>query len=264
MATSAGYEDLWQDFQQHGYLIIRQLLDSTTVHALQETIDKIMLGDADCPYDKMLMQLDSETGKYEDAGEQTTGHKGCTLTYRKIQGLEFNPQFLDLMRHPVFEDACRRVYGSDADIACYRAMFMNKPANRGTFLPWHQDRWTHLDRDPELTVWVALDPATKQNGCVQVIPGTHQAGLINPSHHSGFLTDVQAAEWAASEKVVFLELNAGDVALLHNKLLHASDRNHSAQSRRAFSVCYMDASTRDLDDPDREYPIIFGRNRLTL
>ncbi|NLX96874.1 MAG: phytanoyl-CoA dioxygenase family protein [Rhodopirellula sp.] len=47
MATSAGYEDLWQDFQQHGYLIIRQLLDSTTVHALQETIDKIMLGDAD-------------------------------------------------------------------------------------------------------------------------------------------------------------------------------------------------------------------------
>ena len=123
-------------------------------------------------------------------------------------------------------------------------MFMNKPANRGTFLPWHQDRWTHLDRDPELTVWVALDPATKLNGCVQVIPATHQVGLINPSHHSGFLTDAQAAEWAVPEKVTFLELSAGDVALLHNRLLHSSDRNNSNQSRRAFSVCYMDASTR--------------------
>ena len=32
-----------------------------------------------------------------------------------------------------------------------RAMFMNKPANKGTFLPWHQDRWTALDRDPQIT-----------------------------------------------------------------------------------------------------------------
>jgi len=264
MATGVLDQTQWQSFLQQGYLVIRQLLDPATVNSLQETINNIMLGEADCPYDKMLMQLDSETGKYEDAGEQTTGHKGSTLNYRKIQGLEFSPPFLELMRHPVFEDACRRVYGPDADTACYRAMFMNKPADRGTFLPWHQDRWIHLDRDPELTVWVALDPATKRNGCVQVVPGTHQAGLINPSHHSGFLTDTQAAEWAVPEKVGFLELSAGDVALLHNRLLHSSDRNHSDQSRRAFSVCYMDAATHDVEDSSREYPIIFGRNPLTL
>jgi ectoine hydroxylase-related dioxygenase (phytanoyl-CoA dioxygenase family) len=264
MATSVLDEAQWQSFLEQGYLVIGPLLDPATVNSLQEMIDSIMLGEADCPYDKMLMQLDSETGRYEDAGEQTNGHKGSTLNYRKIQGLEFSPPFLELMRHPVFEDACRRIHGHEADIACYRAMFMNKPANRGTFLPWHQDRWTHLDRDPELTVWVALDPATKLNGCVQVIPGTHQAGLINPSHHSGFLTDAQAAEWAVPEKVVFLELSAGDVAILHNRLLHSSDRNHSNQSRRAFSVCYMDAATRDLEDPTQEYPIIFGQNPLTL
>ena len=44
--------------------------------------------------------------------------------------------------------------------------------------------------------------------------------------------------------MVFLELAAGDVALLHNHLLlHASDVNRSDTSRRAFSVCYMDART---------------------
>ena len=264
MVMSVLHKQQWQEYLQHGYVALRGLLDPAAIDVLQKTIDSIMVGEADCRYDKMMMQLDSETGQYDDAGEQTTGHKGPTLNYRKIQGLEFVAPYLELMRHPLFEDACRRVYGSDADVACYRAMFMNKPADRGTLLPWHQDRWTHLDRDPELTIWVALDPATKLNGCVQVIPGTHKVGLINPAHPSGFLTDTQAAEWADPEKVVFLELDAGDVVLLHNRLLHASDKNHSNQSRRAFSICYMDAATRDLEDASREYPVVFGHNALAL
>jgi ectoine hydroxylase-related dioxygenase (phytanoyl-CoA dioxygenase family) len=206
------------------------------------------------------MQLDSDSGNYADAGAQTKGHKGATLDYRKIQDLEHDHVFLEVMRHPVFRDACNRVYGTDATVACYRAMFMNKPAGKGTFLPWHQDRWTNLDRDPLLTVWIALDPAMKSNGCVRIIPRTHNVGLINPSHASGFLTDDQAAEWAPAEKEVYVELEPGDVALLHNHLLHGSDKNHSDQSRRAFSVCYMDAAT--VDRNGGEYPVIFGEKAL--
>ncbi|MBC7807684.1 MAG: phytanoyl-CoA dioxygenase family protein, partial [Akkermansiaceae bacterium] len=88
-----------------------------------------------------------------------------------------------------------------------------------------------------------LDPATKANGCVQVVPRSHTQGLINPSHLSGFLTPEQAAEHATPEKVVYLELEPGEVVLLHNYLLHASDVNHTDISRRAFSVCYMDCET---------------------
>ena len=136
-------------------------------------------------------------------------------------------------------------------------MFMNKPANRGTWLPWHQDRWTFIDPDPLLTIWTALDPATKENGCVQIVPGSHRNGLINPEHLSGFLTKEQALEHCPPEKIVHLELKAGEVVLLHNHLLHASDINRSAQSRRAFSVCYMDASTRDTRD-NSSFPIAFN------
>jgi ectoine hydroxylase-related dioxygenase (phytanoyl-CoA dioxygenase family) len=166
------------------------------------------------------------------------------------------------MRHPVFQDACERVYGPEASVACFRAMFMNKPAGLGTFLPWHQDRWTWLDRDPLLTVWMALDPATRENGCVQIVPRSHRAGLINPSHPSGFLTEEQAAEWAPPGREVYVELEPGDVALLHNHLLHGSDKNHSDQSRRAFSVCYMDAAT--VDAHGGAYPVIFGEQALQL
>ena len=116
-----------------------------------------------------------------------------------------------------------------------------------------------LDRDPLITTWTALDPATMDNGCVQVIPGSHHA-LVNPDHDSGFLTPQQMSHHAPDEKRIYLELEPGEVVLLHNWLLHASDVNQTDVSRRAFSVCYMDAQTRG---PGGErYSVVFGENAL--
>ena len=233
----------WDQFEREGYLRLGRLLDAPDLEAMQARIDAIMLGNAGLDYDRLLMQLDSDSGKYEDAGPQTRGFKGATLNYRKIQDLEADPTFLEYLQRPLFRDLCTRAYGPDTPVAAFRAMFMNKPAHKGTFLPWHQDRWVYLDRDPLITVWTALDPATMANGCVQIVPGSHRAGLINPSHHSGFLTPDQAAQHAPAHRVVHLELAPGEGALLHNYTLHASDVNRTDIPRRAFSVCYMDART---------------------
>jgi hypothetical protein len=234
----------WQSYQDKGYLRLGTTLGPGELSALQERIDAIMLGTATgIDYGRLLMQLDSTTGKYEDAGQQSLGHKGATLAYRKIQNLENDPLFLEYTESPLFKDICDRVYGSETPISCFRAMFMNKPANQGTWLPWHQDRWSSLDRDPLVTLWTALDPATRANGCVQIIEGSHKLGLINPEHPSGFVSDEQAAELLKTYPVEFLELEPGESVLLHNWLLHASDVNATDVSRRAFSVCYMDGNT---------------------
>jgi len=111
-------------------------------------------------------------------------------------------------------------------------MFMNKPAHQGTWLPWHQDRWRSLDRDPLITLWTPLDPATIANGCIQVIVGSHKLGVINPLDPSAFLTEEQARQHAPADKIVHLEMAAGEVVLLHNWLLHASDVNHTGIPRR--------------------------------
>lgn len=252
----------WAQYERDGYLKLGRLLGDADLSALQRRIDDIMLGRARIDYDRVLMQLDSVTGKYNDAGPQTKGWKGATLAYRKIQDLELDPLFLAYMQRPIFRDICARVYGPDTPIACFRAMFMNKPARQGTWLPWHQDRWTHLDRDPLITVWTALDPATIANGCVQVIAGSHRHGLINSSHPSGFLTEEQAQRYAPADKVVHLELAAGEVVLLHNWLLHASDVNRTDIPRRAFSVCYMDGRARASNG--ETYPILFGEGALSI
>jgi phytanoyl-CoA hydroxylase len=237
-------EAAWAQYERDGYLRLGKLLSDSDLTALQQRINDIMLGTAPVDYEKMLMQLDSADGKYENAGVQSRGHKGATLNYRKIQELEFDPLFRAFTERPIFRHICARVYGDDTPISCFRAMFMNKPAHHGTLLPWHQDRWTHLDRDPLITLWTALDPATVANGCVQIVPGSHKYGLINPEHPSGFITEAQAAEFAPEDKIVYLELEAGEVALLHNWLLHRSDTNSTDIPRRAYSVCYMDGRTK--------------------
>lgn len=233
----------WEFYEDNGYVSLGKLLDDADLRSLQERIDQIMLGTAEVDYDRMLMQLDSHTGNPSDVGRQSKGFKGATLGYRKIQDLEFDPLFLRYMQRPIFRDLCRRVYG-DVPIACFRAMFMNKPARRGTYLPWHQDRWSFLDRDPLITIWTAFDPATVANGCVQIIPGSHKKGLINPQDQSGFLGEEHIEQHCPKDQITFLELEAGEVVLLHNWLLHSSEVNNTDTPRRAFSTCYMDAGTQ--------------------
>ncbi len=244
-------------FETDGYFVLPQFLDPADIHGLQERIDAIMLGEAPVDYDQIWMQLDTDSGKYEDLQWGGNGFRGASLAYRKIQGLETDARFHAFITSPFFVELCRHVYGAEVPIAAYRTMFMNKAAGKGTWLPWHQDRWTHLDQDPLLTVWIPLDPATVENGCVQIIRGSHRKGLLNPEHPSGYLTEAQTEEHVRPEEIVFLTAEPGDLIVLHNLLLHASDVNRTAHSRRALSVCYMNGHTRNLDAPQTPYVPLF-------
>ncbi len=233
----------WQHFAENGYVHLGAL-DALEVARLGQRLDEIMLGHAGIAYDELLMQLDRNCAAESEPGPQTKGYKGSTLGYRKIQNLEIDPLFLSYLQKPIFRDACARAYGATTEIACFRAMFMNKPAGRGSELRWHQDRWANLDRDPLITAWTALDSATIDNGCLRIISGSHHE-LVNPDDESGFLTDQMVKDLDGDPNMKFLEMQAGEVVLLHNHTLHSSGVNHTERRRRAFSVCYMSASTQD-------------------
>ncbi len=252
-------DEQWWNYQQQGYLKLGKLLDGAELTALQDRINAIMLDKV--PNDRFMMQLD-KGGAYSDMAAMTLGSKGPTLEYRKIENLEFDPLFLSYMQRPIFRDICAWHYGAHADVACFRAMFMNKPARKGTILPWHQDggdSWS-LDRDPLVTLWTALDPATIDNGCVQIIPGSHKLGLLSKRGHT--ITEEQVQQYCPDNKIVYLELKPGESVLLHNWLLHRSDVNKTDISRRAFSVCYMDARTRR--NGSEAFSKIFGEKALKV
>ena len=248
-------EQEMRQFEEQGYVCLGQVATDAEVEALQRQINDIMLGKV--RYEGMFFQLDSETGDYKDVPSGGGGWQGPTLNYRKIQDLEKDDLFLSYMRHPRFHGIARQLIGPDVSV--FRAMFMNKPAGRGTVLPYHQDGGTQwqLSQDPILTVWTALDDATRENGCVQVIPGSHKLGLLSERGHT--ITTEQEARYCRDEESVSLEAKAGEVYVLHNLILHRSGVNQlDSRARRAFSVCYMAGGTRHVGAGARQYPVVFG------
>ncbi|MBS14596.1 MAG: phytanoyl-CoA dioxygenase [Gemmatimonadetes bacterium] len=254
-------EEEWTRFDRDGYVRLGRVMDDEELALLGQRIDDIMLGTADIDYRRTMMQLDSDPERDGKPGPQSKGRKGATLAYRKIQDLEYDAGYLAYMQKPLMRHICERVYGEGTSIACFRAMFMNKPAHGGTELQWHQDRWRDLDRDPQITVWAALNDSTIANGCVKIVPGSHDT-LRNPESGAGFLTPEQIEELVEEHEPEYLELKAGEGVLLHNWMLHSSEMNSTDIPRRAFSVCYLDAET--VSERGHTWNVMFGEGALAL
>lgn len=236
-------EQQWNEYSRDGFLHLGKVLEPEELEALRRRADDLALGHVKNP--DVQMQLDTG-GVYEDLPAAVRSFDHGTRLYRKIQGLETDDLFSRLVKLPLFLEICARQYGPHAPVSIFRAMVMNKPAGQGTVLPWHQDGgnvWA-LDRDPLVTVWVALDPATRANGCLEVIPGTHRLGLL--SLHGSTVAEEHVRVHCPPERVTPLEVEAGHAVMLHNWLIHRSGVNPTSVPRRALTVCYMDGRTQSV------------------
>lgn len=102
---------------------------------------------------------------------------------------------------------------------------------------------------------MALDPATRSNGCVEIVRGTHRLGLL--SDRGSTLSESDARRHCPADRVEPLEVQPGHAVLLHNWLIHRSGTNGSDVPRRAFTACYMDGRTRSVLTGAR-FPMVFG------
>jgi phytanoyl-CoA hydroxylase len=291
MALNSLTKEQWTEFEENGYLILPNLLSSSELLALNTRLDDIMLGKV--LYPSLLMQIDPSatinpsnttnqrsddyTQNNVEVAGQTLGFKGASMAYRKIGeaecGLECDELFMNCMQKPLFRRICDKIYGKHAAISVYRSMVMSKPADSeggGTTLPWHQDggEWWSLDRDPLVFVWIALSDATKANGAVQVIRGSHKHGILSKRGHTLSTADIKRLiDDADQDNIIDVELKAGQAFLCHNFTIHRSGINNTAAARRGFSVNYIDARTRVLDPkpslagnigtPGSTFPLVF-------
>ncbi|MCE2394123.1 phytanoyl-CoA dioxygenase family protein [Candidatus Poribacteria bacterium] len=256
LETLSSFEDQHHEqFMEQGYLRLGKLLSPDELAAIQQRIDDIMLGKIH--YENMRFQLDPRhTGS---AMTRTVGNQEATLNYRRIDDLEQDPLFLDYIQKPLIRQITRRYIGED--VAVFRSMFMNKPAERGTELVWHQDigvGWK-IDTNPIITVWTAFDAATVHSGCMQIVPGSNNLGILNERH---FTSEEDQAKYTRDEDVMDLEAEAGEAILLHNFLLHRSGVNTTTSPRRAFSATYMEVATQSVVTGDT-FPVVFGEGALS-
>ena len=251
------YEDRHhQHFEAHGYVRLGKLMAVSELSGLRDRIDALMLGHIKT--EGITFELDGDGNYYADRPGRTVGPSKQTLAYRRIDELHHDPLFLTYMQHPVFHQITQHYIGEDVSI--FRSMFMNKPANKGTVLPWHQDvgaGWG-IDTNPITTVWTALDDATVETGCMQIVPGSHKLGILNKGHYT---SEEDQAIHCTDEKVINFEAEAGEAILIHNWLLHRSGVNKTDRPRRAFSIAYMEASTKNVKT-GATFPVIFGKDAL--
>jgi len=136
----------------------------------------------------------------------------------------------------------------------YHSKMIMKDARVGGAWAWHQDYGYWYQNGvlfPLLTsAFIAVDPATRENGCMQVIPGSHKLGRIEHT-----LTGDQAGADRERVKAILermplahIEMEPGDVLFFHSNLLHRSDDNRSEHPRWAMICCYNAAR----NDPYKE------------
>ncbi len=136
----------------------------------------------------------------------------------------------------------------------YHSKMIMKDARVGGAWAWHQDYGYWYQNGvlyPLLTsAFIAVDPATRENGCMQVIRGSHELGRIDH-----VLTGDQAgADRERVEEIlkrlplVYVEMEPGDTLFFHSNLLHRSDQNRSDKPRWSMICCYNAAR----NDPYKE------------
>jgi ectoine hydroxylase-related dioxygenase (phytanoyl-CoA dioxygenase family) len=126
----------------------------------------------------------------------------------------------------------------------YHSKMIMKQARTGGAWEWHQDYGYWYENGvltPNLcSVFIAVDPATQANGCMQVLRGSHQLGRVNHVK-IGDQTGADPERVAAAAErleLVYVEMQPGDALFFHANLLHRSDQNRSEDDRWALICCY--------------------------
>ncbi|MFJ6459721.1 phytanoyl-CoA dioxygenase family protein [Streptomyces sp. NPDC091387] len=138
------------------------------------------------------------------------------------------------------------------DLACFTAHYICKPPYDGQPVLWHQDgAYWKLAPMNALTVWLAVDESTAENGCLRMIPGSHRLPLYQPNLRTDrpnmLFSEADGGlvrDWAAERGVVDIELNPGDVSIHHPHLLHCSEANTSPKRRCGLDIGYINTATR--------------------
>lgn len=169
----------------------------------------------------------------------------------KIHTLLTSP--LELATMPSVLDIVEEMIGPN--ILLYNATYIIKEPNTPSHVSWHQDlTYWGLSHDDQVTLWLALSPATEVSGCMRMIPGSHKNGVYNheaTEDDTNVLLQGQTVQGVDESKAVMCQLKTGEASFHHGWTLHASMPNNSNDRRIGLNVQFLASHVRqtkhDLD-----------------
>ncbi len=131
------------------------------------------------------------------------------------------------------------------NIGLWSSHFICKEPRVGKRTPWHEDSAYWQGRfdsfDKVVTVWLAIDPSFKENGCMGVVPGTHKNGFSEYADIDGSKAtfDTEIKTTVNEEDVVWFELEQGHYSLHDSRIIHGANANNSEHRRTGYTMRYF-------------------------
>jgi Phytanoyl-CoA dioxygenase (PhyH) len=212
-------------YVQQGWVIPQWRLSAERVERLVAALEALLRNNPGVRPEK-LVSAHVESG----SGEAVKGHR----------------EFLTLARDPEIVDLVAGVIGDD--VILWGCHVFCKPAGHGYATPWHQDgHYWPIRPLANCTVWVALEPSTRTNGCLRVIPGSHRARQLHEHLHedrADLALNQGLADGTFDEaSAVDLELQPGQMSLHDVYTIHGAAANTSAQRRTGVALRCMPATS---------------------
>ena len=152
----------------------------------------------------------------------------------------------DILNHPQLVSYVRDLLGED--VIGWGSHFFCKMPMDGKSVDWHQDcSYWPLTPTKAVTVWLAIDDADRENGCMEVYTGSHRHGLIDfetSAADSGNVLNQSVKEPSKYGDHKLTALTAGQISIHSDLLVHGSSPNHSNRRRCGLTLRYCPASVK--------------------
>lgn len=202
-----------------------------------------------------------EAQRHRMALEGLEARKGGLHYKAKLHTVMTSP--FELATHPMVLDVVEALIGPD--ILLYDVTYIIKEPHSPGFVSWHQDlTFWGLSDDAQVSMWLALSPATALSGCMRMIPGSHKMGVF--AHKTGergdnVLFQGQTVEGVDEDAAVLCPLAPGEASFHHGWTLHASMPNRSEDRRIGLNVQYLAPHVRQTKHDRDSALLVRGEDR---
>lgn len=224
-------------YHRDGFLAVENVLTPSEVLEAREALRALLHGEV-AGYEEKL-QPEPE---WKDRWLSLSRAERADTVRKLWKFVDFEPTLNAFaVAHETIQTILTRLMGEPCDLI--QDMALIKPPRVGSEKPWHQDMAYFSWGPPEklIGVWIALDPATPENGCMHVLPGTQNDGPVAHTH----LRDCQIPDQNVQvERDVLVPLAPGGALFFASLLHHGTPPNQSDSRRWALQYHYKAQSAR--------------------
>ncbi len=220
-------------YQKNGYIIIEDFLNKDELEKWREAVTGAL-------QERNGQKIPGKMGKTgEDDGINKDSEYMAKVFDQLINLWQTNEKIKEIMFNPGIGEMAAKLAGVDGIRIWHDQALIKRPWGNPT--SWHLDTpfWSFSDRRA-LSIWVALDDATLENGCLFFIPGSHQkTGFENPGIGKNMDSIFNFYPAFKSAPSVAAPMKAGSCSFHNGLTIHGAHANMTPGSRRAMTCAYM-------------------------